>query len=73
MSVGKPFVLSEGLLPVPKKLVTWILRGELVDMAQILHDNLEAQRGSSSTPLYSVSSGSNSARNRLVGGRVLAS
>lgn len=48
-AVGKPFVLSEGLPPVPHKLVAWILHGEFVDMAELLRDNLEAQRRSSST------------------------
>lgn len=42
--VEKPFILSEGLPPVPYKLVSRILRGEYVDMAELLRDNLEAQR-----------------------------
>ena len=40
----KPFILSEGLPPVPAKLVARILRGEFIDMAELLRDNLEAQR-----------------------------
>ena len=40
----KPFLLSEGLPPVPAKLVGRILRGEFIDMAELLRDNLEAQR-----------------------------
>ena len=42
--VAKPFILSEGLPPVPAKVVTRILRGEFIDMAELLCDNLEAQR-----------------------------
>ena len=42
--VGKPFILSEGLPSVPHKLVARILRGEYIDMADLLRDNLEAQR-----------------------------
>ena len=34
--VEKPFILSEGLPPVPYKLVTRIFRGEYVDMAELL-------------------------------------
>lgn len=48
--VGKPFVLSEGLPPVPHKLAARILRGEYIDMAELLRDNLEAQRRAASTP-----------------------
>ena len=40
----KPFLLSEGLPPVPAKLVTRIQKGEFIDMAELLQDNLEAQR-----------------------------
>ena len=43
---SKPFILSEGLPPVPHKLVLRVLRGEYVDMAELLRDNLEAQRRS---------------------------
>ncbi len=39
-----PFVLSEGLAPIPAKLVAKIQRGEFVDMAEFLRDNLEAIR-----------------------------
>ena len=44
---GKPFILSEGLPPVPYKLVARILKGEFIDMAELLRDNLEAQRRAS--------------------------
>lgn len=37
----QPFVLSEGLAPIPAKLVACILRGDFVDMAELLWDNLE--------------------------------
>ena len=40
----KPFLLSEGLPPVPAKLVGRIWKGEFIDMAKLLRDNLEAQR-----------------------------
>ena len=39
-----PFVVGEGLAPVPAKLVTKILRGEYVDMSELLRDNTEAER-----------------------------
>ena len=39
----KPFILNEGLLPIPAKLVGRIVRGEFIDMAELLRDNLEAQ------------------------------
>ena len=42
-SLNKPFILSEVLPPVPYKLATRILKGEFVDMAELLCDNLEAQ------------------------------
>ncbi len=49
-SVGKPksavspFILSEALPVVPAKLVKKIVRGEFVDMAELLWDNMEAER-----------------------------
>ena len=55
--VGKPFILSEGLPPVPQKLVARILRGEYIDMADLLRDNLEAQRRSASQSSGSSSMG----------------
>ena len=48
--VGRPFVLSEGLPPVPHKLAARIIRGEYIDMAELLRDNLEVQRRAASTP-----------------------
>ena len=39
-----PFVLSEALPVVPAKLVRRILKGEYVDMAELLSDNLEMER-----------------------------
>ena len=38
------FILSEGLAPVPTKLVAMIHRDEFVDMADLLRDNLEVRR-----------------------------
>ena len=50
--VHQPFILSEGLAPVPVKLVAKILRGEFVDMAELLRDNLEAlRRGTLQDPM----------------------
>ena len=43
-AVAQPFVLSDGLAPVPSKLVARIVKGEFVDMAELLRDNLEAHR-----------------------------
>ena len=40
----KPFLLSEGLPPVPAKLVGRIIKGDFIDMAELLRDNLEAQQ-----------------------------
>lgn len=39
-----PFILSEALPVVPAKLVRRILRAEYVDMAELLKDNMEAER-----------------------------
>ena len=39
-----PFVLGESLPVVPEKLVKKILKGDFIDMADILKDNLEAER-----------------------------
>ncbi len=41
---SKPFMLSEALPVVPAKLVRRIHRGEFVDMAELLKDNMEAER-----------------------------
>ena len=46
--LNKPFILSEELPPVPYKLTARILKGEFVDMAELLCDNLEAQRRAAS-------------------------
>lgn len=49
-----PFVLGEGIPPVPARLVARIWRGEFVDMADLLRDNLEVERrrigGQGTTP-----------------------
>ena len=42
--MAQPFVPSDGLAPVPAKLVARILKVEFIDMAELLRDNLEAQR-----------------------------
>ena len=38
------FILSEGLPPVPAKLVGKICRGEFVDKTEMLRDNIKAER-----------------------------
>ena len=44
-----PFLLGDGLAPVPSKLVEKIQRLEFVDLADLLRDNLEVQRRSVAT------------------------
>ena len=44
LSEFTPFTLSQGLPPVPARLVAKILKGEFVDMAELLHENMEAER-----------------------------
>ena len=39
-----PFIMGESLPPIPAKLVTQIQKGEFVDMAELLRDNIEAER-----------------------------
>lgn len=39
-----PFTLGKGLPPVPSKLVKKILKGDFIDMAELLRDNIEAER-----------------------------
>ena len=39
-----PFILGEALPVVPAKLVKCILRREYIDMAELLKDNIEAER-----------------------------
>ena len=40
----QPFLFSQGFPPVPAKLVGKILRLEFVDMAELLRDNIKAER-----------------------------
>ncbi len=39
-----PFILSEALPVIPAKLVRRILRPEYIDLAELLKDNIEAER-----------------------------
>lgn len=39
-----PFILGESLPPIPAKLVAKIQKGDFVDMAELLRDNIEADR-----------------------------
>ena len=65
-SSGKPFILSEGLPPVPCKLVARILKGEFIDMAELLRDNLEAQRRASAVAQVGAAAASNAKSRREV-------
>ena len=40
----QPFIVGEGLPAVTAKLVTKNQRGEYIDMAELLKDNIEAER-----------------------------
>ena len=42
--VPPPFIMSEALPVVPGKLVKRIRKGEYIDMAELLKDNVEAER-----------------------------
>ena len=39
-----PFIVGEGLPVIPSKLVQKIQKGEFIDMAELLKDNIEADR-----------------------------
>lgn len=51
---GSPFVLGESLPTVPAKLVKKILKGEYIDMAELLQDNTEASRCQGDQPASST-------------------
>ena len=65
-SSGKPFILSAGLPPVPYKLVARILKGEFIDMEELLWDNLEAQRRASVVAQVGAAAASNAKSRREV-------
>ena len=44
-----PFIVGKGLPAIPPKLVAKIQRGEFVDMAELLRDNIEADRRRAAT------------------------
>ena len=44
MEMPPQFILREALTVVPAKLVKHILRGEYINMAELLKDNIEAER-----------------------------
>lgn len=50
---GSPFVLGEGLPTVLAKLVKISLKGDYVDMAELLQDNIEAARRQGDLPASS--------------------
>ena len=58
----QPFIVGEGLPAVPAKLVAKIQRGEYVDMAELLKDNIEAERRR--TPQEGLQGGQISRSNR---------
>ena len=62
---AKPFILREGLSPVPAKLVTHILRVNFIDMVVLQWDNLEAQRNGTLQDAASSIGGSRSRREVL--------
>ena len=57
-----PFVVGEGLPVIPAKLVAKIQRGDYVDMAELLKDNVEVDRRRSSSMEASVGAGKPSRR-----------
>ena len=59
-----PFTLGEGLPPVPAKLVNKIRRGEYVDMADLLRDNMELERRRDTREASSNAFGLNQQPNR---------
>ena len=59
------FMLSDGLAPVPGKLVAKIVHGEFVDMAELLHDNIEALRRCSGADTTSNRQSAKSARQEV--------
>ena len=53
INTATPFLLGEGLPPIPAKLVAKIRKGDFVDMAELLQDNIEADRRHSKFSLCS--------------------
>ena len=51
-----PFFMSDCLPPVPAKLVAKIVKGDYVDMAELLRDNIEAKRRRTDHPCSSSAS-----------------
>ena len=62
----QPFILGEGLPTVQAKLAGRIRRGEFVDMAELLQDNIEAERRRGSVPDNTCARGVGKARRREV-------
>ena len=61
-----PFLLGEGLPPIPAKLVVKIQKGDFVDMAELLRDNIEADRRRSKEGSIGPSTGQQSQSRREV-------
>ena len=52
-----PFLLGEGLPPIPAKLLAKIQKGDFVDMAELLRDNIKVDQRCSKEGSASTSSG----------------
>ena len=61
-----PFVLNSVLPVVPARLVKQILKGDFVDMAELLRDNLEAERRRARSELETGKSGAPASSRREV-------
>ena len=61
-----PFTLGEGLPPIPAKLFGKIYKGEFVDIAELLHDNMEAERWRTYSQSMETSRGGGSTARREI-------
>lgn len=64
-TTAQPFILSECLPPVPAKLVAKIIKGDYVEMAELLRDNIEMERRGAAVDT-SACSGTNRLQRREV-------
>ena len=61
-----PFLLSKGLPPIPATFVAKIKKGDFVDMAELLRDNIEAERRCSKESGSGASTGQQSQSRREI-------
>ena len=61
-----PFTLGEGLPPIPAKLVGKICKGEFVNIAELLRDNMEAERRRTYSQCMETSRGGGSSARREI-------